>query len=44
MGPAGHHLGREAIAGRLAGSSPEPVTAEASFKLLVFTPAQTPAE
>ncbi|WP_432244570.1 methyltransferase domain-containing protein [Arthrobacter sp. G.S.26] len=43
MGPAGHHLGREAIAGRLAGSR-EPVTAEARFKLLVFTPAQTPAE
>ncbi|MFP5311173.1 MAG: methyltransferase domain-containing protein, partial [Actinomycetes bacterium] len=37
MGPAGHHLDRGDIAARLSGS-PEPVTAEARFKLLVFRP------
>jgi 23S rRNA (guanine745-N1)-methyltransferase len=37
MGPAGHHLGRDAVAARLAGR-PEPVTAEARFQLMVFRP------
>lgn len=37
MGPAGHHLDREAIAARLE-DSPEPVTADAKFRILVFRP------
>ncbi|MCT9627505.1 methyltransferase domain-containing protein [Pseudarthrobacter equi] len=35
MGPAGHHQGRDAIADRL-GSSPEPLAADAKFKVLVY--------
>jgi 23S rRNA (guanine745-N1)-methyltransferase len=37
MGPAGHHLGLDAIAGRLSGR-PEPIHAEAKFRILVFRP------
>jgi 23S rRNA (guanine745-N1)-methyltransferase len=37
MGPAGHHLGRDAIAERLQDRL-EPVRAEAKFRLLVFRP------
>ncbi|MHC6593727.1 putative RNA methyltransferase [Arthrobacter sp. C152] len=37
MGPAGHHLDRDAIADRLA-ASPEPVTAGARFRIMVFRP------
>ncbi|MGO4237991.1 putative RNA methyltransferase [Pseudarthrobacter sp. YAF2] len=37
MGPAGHHLDIEQIAARLEGL-PEPVTAGAKFRLLVFRP------
>lgn len=38
MGPAGHHSDRTAIAARLEGQ-PEPVAAEARFRLTVFRPA-----
>ncbi|MDQ0769081.1 23S rRNA (guanine745-N1)-methyltransferase [Pseudarthrobacter defluvii] len=38
MGPAGHHLDRDRIAARLD-ESPEPVTAQAKFRLFVFRPA-----
>ncbi|WP_455834501.1 putative RNA methyltransferase [Pseudarthrobacter siccitolerans] len=37
MGPAGHHLDREAISARLEGL-PEPITAEAKFQIMVFRP------
>lgn len=37
MGPAGHHHGRDAIADRLD-SSPEPLAAEAKFRVLVYRP------
>ena len=37
MGPAGHHVDRERIAGRLA-DTPEPVAAQARFRLFVFRP------
>lgn len=37
MGPAGHHLDLGQIAARLE-HSPEPVTADAKFRLLVFRP------
>ena len=37
MGPAGHHQSREDIAQRL-GNSPEPVHAEARFRVLVYRP------
>lgn len=37
MGPAGHHMGRDQIAGRLEKSS-EPVKADAKFRLTVFRP------
>ena len=37
MGPAGHHLDRAAITARLD-ASPEPVTAEAKFRIMVFRP------
>ncbi|UUL75270.1 methyltransferase domain-containing protein [Pseudarthrobacter sp. Fe7] len=37
MGPAGHHLDRNQIAVRLA-DSPEPVNADAKFRLSVFRP------
>ena len=42
MGPAGHHLDREAIAARLEGSR-EPVTADAKFRILVFRPRRASA-
>jgi 23S rRNA (guanine745-N1)-methyltransferase len=38
MGPAGHHLDRDQIAARLE-DSPEPVEADAKFRLSVFRPA-----
>jgi 23S rRNA (guanine745-N1)-methyltransferase len=37
MGPAGHHLDRERIAARLE-ETPEPVAAQAKFRLFVFRP------
>jgi len=37
MGPAGHHLDRDKIAARLE-DSPEPVEADAKFRLSVFRP------
>ncbi|GGH92254.1 putative RNA methyltransferase [Arthrobacter liuii] len=37
MGPAGHHLDRDEIAARLE-DSPEPVKADAKFRLFVFRP------
>ncbi|NUP59313.1 MAG: methyltransferase domain-containing protein [Pseudarthrobacter sp.] len=37
MGPAGHHLDREAIAARLE-ASPEPVAADAKFRIMLFRP------
>jgi 23S rRNA (guanine745-N1)-methyltransferase len=37
MGPAGHHLDRDAVSGRLTGL-PEPITAEARFQVMVFRP------
>jgi 23S rRNA (guanine745-N1)-methyltransferase len=37
MGPAGHHLDRDAVLARLDGLS-EPITAEAKFQLVVFRP------
>lgn len=37
MGPAGHHMARDAIAARLEGSR-EPLRAEAKFRLTVFRP------
>ncbi|WP_457950202.1 putative RNA methyltransferase [Pseudarthrobacter sp. alpha12b] len=37
MGPAGHHLGRDQIAARLE-NSPEPVKADAKFRISVFRP------
>ncbi len=37
MGPAGHHLGRDAIGERFK-DLPEPVRTEAKFRLLVFRP------
>jgi 23S rRNA (guanine745-N1)-methyltransferase len=37
MGPAGHHLDRDHIAARLA-DAPEPVRAQAKFRLFVFRP------
>ena len=37
MGPAGHHLDRDQIAARL-GNTPEPVTADAKFRIFVFRP------
>ena len=37
MGPAGHHLDRDAVIARLE-DLPEPITAEAKFQLVVFRP------
>lgn len=37
MGPAGHHLDRDAIAARLSASG-EPVATQARFKLMAFRP------
>ena len=37
MGPAGHHLDRDQIAARLQ-DSPEPVQADARFRISVFRP------
>jgi 23S rRNA (guanine745-N1)-methyltransferase len=37
MGPAGHHLDRDAVSARLQ-DLPEPVRAEAKFQLMVFRP------
>jgi 23S rRNA (guanine745-N1)-methyltransferase len=39
MGPAGHHLGRDAITARLEGQ-PETIRTEARFRLTVFRPAK----
>ncbi|MFF1254268.1 methyltransferase domain-containing protein [Pseudarthrobacter sp. NPDC058329] len=41
MGPAGHHLQRSDLLARLEGQ-PEPVRAEANFRLTVFRPTKPP--